>query len=72
MMWEPQSQERILSASWYYAAAKDYELRIKNKRTALSKALYSYLVLVNSFPEQPEVEKAGLYGWARCFEKLEK
>ena len=69
---EPQSQERILSASWYYAAAKDYESRIKNKRTALSKALYCYLVLVNSFPEQPEVEKAGLYGWANCFEKLEK
>ena len=69
---EAGGEEIALSASWYYETAKDYESRAKNKQTALNKALYCYLVLANSFPEQPEIEKAGLYGWARCFEKLEK
>ncbi len=69
---ETRGEERRLSASWYYEVAKEYESRVKNRQTALNKALYCYLVLANSFPEQSEVEKVGLYGWARCFEKLEK
>ncbi len=75
---ERSSRERMNADAWYYKTARDSESRakdeqgLKRKNEFLRRALYSYLVLANSFSENPETVKAGVYGWARCFEELEK
>ncbi|MCK5306451.1 MAG: hypothetical protein KAJ66_04890 [Candidatus Omnitrophica bacterium] len=72
------SREEQVSRDWCRDTAEDCEAKARDeqnpsiKRKLLNKALNCYLVLANSFPEGSEHKKAGLYGWARCFEKLEK
>jgi tetratricopeptide (TPR) repeat protein len=75
---ELEDLDREVAISWYHKLAKDYETRAKKaqgssaKRELLNTALNCYLVLANSFPNRPEVQKVGVYGWARCFEIFEK
>ncbi|MCK4519525.1 MAG: hypothetical protein KAU12_05335, partial [Candidatus Omnitrophica bacterium] len=72
------SREKRVSRDWCRDTAEDYEAKamdeqnLNAKRKLLNKAINCYIVLTNSFPEGSEQKKAGLYGWARCFEKLEK
>ena len=75
---EEDDNKKITIRPWYYDHARDYEERAKEekdlpaKKKLLKSALNCYLVLANSFPEGSEHKKAGIYGWARCFEELEE
>jgi len=75
---EVNSYERITCRSLYRDIGEDYETKAKNeqilseKRRLLNTALNCYLILVNCPLGRDEYRKIGLYGWARCFEKLEE
>ncbi len=74
----PGSMEASASSAWYCKAAIDYESKAKDEASQDQKKEYQrtaancYLILTIPSLGLEETERVGLYGWARCFEELEK
>ncbi len=71
------SPEKELAFNLYYEVATDYEAKadgqkIQDKRKELLRvAANCYLILRNAFSGNPDFERVGTYGWARCYGELE-